>query len=177
MEAAMNLREEKPMVDFEKAGRQFCVLLENDPLDSEQWVKDILVSLATLYAAALRIPNYVLSENSAEPPDNFRLCRDERALIRKMVGTILGVKGAYWTYFDPTITNDPTNEPVVGLLSDDLEDIYADVKPGLKAWDTNRDEYLPHIAFDWRFNFEFHSGRHAVNAMRAFHPLAFEHSA
>jgi hypothetical protein len=173
----MNFRKEKPLLNFEKTARHFCTLLESAPPDSKRWIKDVLVSLAELYAAALQIPEYDLPENSVEVPDSFRLQRDERAVIRKRVGTILGEKSAYWTYFNPTIINDPKEEPIAGALWDDLEDIYGDIKPGLKAWYTNRDEYLPHIAFDWRFNFEFHSGHHAVNAMRAFHPMAFEHSA
>ena len=61
-----------------------------------------------------------------------------------------------------------------GSLADDLADIYADVKPGIRAWDSEEDSYLEGIAFGWKTPlFGSHWGVHAVSAMRALHPIAY----
>jgi hypothetical protein len=69
---------------------------------------------------------------------------------------------------------DAAAELVFGDIGDDLADIYADVKPGLRAWEMGVDDFLPKIVFDWKFPlFGSHWGVHAVSAMRALHPIAF----
>jgi hypothetical protein len=47
------------------------------------------------------------------------------------------------------------------------------VKPGLRAWDSGDDKYLPAIVFDWKTPLDYHWGVHAVSAMRALHPIAY----
>jgi|ERR1017187_7117806 hypothetical protein len=171
----MNLRNEKALQDFEQAARHFCSLLETDPVDKNEWLKKVLAALASLYANAHQIPDYGLPENAVEPPKNYDVSDEEYAAVTKRVSRILGERSKYWTYFDPTITNDPAEKPIAGALWDDLGDIYRDVKPGLNAWATGRDEYLHSTAFDWRWPlFEVHWGRHALDAMRALHQLAFD---
>jgi hypothetical protein len=62
----------------------------------------------------------------------------------------------------------------MGDLADDLADIYRDIKPGLRAWDTEEEGYLDEVVFDWKLpHFGSHWGIHAVGAMRALHPLVF----
>lgn len=140
------------------------------------WIKDVLTSLAELYARALCLPGYGLPEHVIEPPESLNVSDEECASVAKRISDILGKRSMYWAYFDVTITNDPTEKPVAGALWDDLTDIYRDIKPGLKAWDSESDEYLHSIAFDWRYPlFETHWGPHAVDAMRALHQLAFVH--
>lgn len=170
----MKLRNEKPLRDFEQAARNFCSLLEADPQDGNEWIQKVLAALAMLYAIGHQLPSYGLPDDAQDVPEEYDVRENQIAEIRNRVNGILGERNLYWTYFDPTITNDPAEEPVAGALWDDLCDIYRDVKPGLNAWDTGRDEYLHNIAFDWRFPlFETHWGRHAVDAMRVFHRLAF----
>ena len=133
----------------------------------------MLSVLATLYATAHQIPEYGLPDGMVEIPDSFEPTSEELKNIGYRVSEIFGDRVAYWTYFDPTITNDPTEKPVAGALWDDFQDIYRDITPGLKAWESNQDEYLHDIAWSWRFELGSHWGRHAVDAMRALHSLAF----
>ena len=86
----------------------------------------------------------------------------------------MGLQAFYWCYFDPSEPLDAIEEPCISDLGDDLADIYRDIKPGLRAWETHNDEYLPAIVFDWKEPlFSSHWGVHAVNAMRALHPIAY----
>lgn len=70
---------------------------------------------------------------------------------------------AYCEIFDPYEEADP----VVGSLSDDMLDVYKDVRRGLTLWD----KVVPRSAalWEWRFHFDCHWGDHAVDALRALH--------
>lgn len=69
----------------------------------------------------------------------------------------------YWEVFDPYVDE----APVVGSLSDDLLDVYFDLRRGLKLWDKD----VPKAAaiWEWRFHFDAHWGDHAIDALRALH--------
>lgn len=91
-----------------------------------------------------------------------------------MVQRALGPQEAYWAYFDPSEPPNSVEQPIFHSLADDLADIYRDIKPGLRAWDTCDDSYLETIVFDWKTPlFGSHWGVHAVSAMRALHPIVF----
>jgi hypothetical protein len=90
-----------------------------------------------------------------------------------LVQRALGSQDGYWAYFDPSEPPDSDENPVFGSLADDLADIYRDIKPGLRAWDSDNDSYLETIVFEWKTpNFGSHWGVHAVSVMRALHPIA-----
>ena len=52
-------------------------------------------------------------------------------------------------------------------LSDDLLDVYFDLRRGLELWD----QEVPKAAaiWEWRFAFDTHWGDHAIDALRALH--------
>ncbi len=69
----------------------------------------------------------------------------------------------YWEVFDPYVDE----APACGSLSDDLLDVYCDLRRGLQLWDKD----VPSAAaiWEWRFHFDVHWGAHAVDALRALH--------
>ncbi len=71
-------------------------------------------------------------------------------------------KDFYWEVFDPY----EQSEPVCGSLSDDLLDVYRDLQRGLALWDA---DHKKEAVWEWRFNFDFHWGDHAIDALRALH--------
>jgi hypothetical protein len=68
----------------------------------------------------------------------------------------------YWEVFDPY----HLEEPVGASLTDDILDIYKDVKKGILIYENN--EHVEAV-WHWRFDFETHWGSHAVDAIRALH--------
>jgi hypothetical protein len=58
------------------------------------------------------------------------------------------------------------DQPVAGSLSDDLLDVYRDVRRGLALWESRRDA---DAVWEWKFHFDAHWGAHAVDALRALH--------
>ena len=75
----------------------------------------------------------------------------------------------YWEVFDPY----EEGAPVGGSLSDDLLDVYGDLRRGLALWEqggvTKRGELRIAAIWEWRFQFEIHWGDHAIDALRALH--------
>jgi hypothetical protein len=163
----MMIRDDHEVLAFRDAADRFCLLLESDPLDRELWIGNVLSAVADVYARAHKLPSNL--ELDVDPPDDFDVGDDDYYQVVRRVHSVLAEQSYYWSYFDPT-EMDSSEKPDCGDLGDDLADIYRDLKPGLRAWRTDRDEYLAAIVFDWRdAPFQAHWGVHAVDAMRALH--------
>jgi hypothetical protein len=172
----MTLRTSPEVIGFFRAAQTYCSLIEGSKANEfakEIWLENVLAALAQLYAAAHALPE-VESQETAHPADDlFDVGKDEWQSIYQSVGRTLGKAGAYWCYFDPNQPPDAKDEPILGDLADDLADIYRDVKPALRAWEANQDTWLREAVFTCgNVLFVGHWGRHAVNAIRALHPLA-----
>lgn len=170
----MSIREHPEAVAFKTAAERYCALFESEPANADQWVEAVLSALAQIYAAAHRLPGFGLSEDGSDIPDSLDVTTEEWRSVFGVVSRALGHQEAYWAYFDPSEPRDSNEQPIFHSLADDLADIYRDIKPGLRAWETGDDRYLETIVFDWKIPlFGSHWGLHAVSAMRALHPIAF----
>jgi len=89
------------------------------------------------------------------------------ALFRSL-GSYLGDWDAYAEVFDPYEMDDT---PVVGSLSDDLADVYRDLRRGLALFDASNRPGKIDAVWDWRFHFHSHWGEHATGALRPLHRL------
>lgn len=69
----------------------------------------------------------------------------------------------YRFVFDPH-DFEAADEPVVGMLSDDLSDIYRDLFQGLCS---AKEDHLDDACFHWAHSYANHWARHAVNALAA----------
>jgi hypothetical protein len=170
----MNLRQRHEIVLFVKAAEKYCALFETKPNNIDVWVEQLTSALAHLYACGHDLPDLELPEDVADIPDSMAVNDDEWKAIYDFVGDLLGSQRGYWAYFDPSEPLDSSQEISFCDLADDLADINRDIKPGLRAWATADDAYLPSIVFDWKCPlFGSHWGVHAVSALRALHPLAY----
>jgi hypothetical protein len=171
--SALNLRNLPEVVRFVQAARAYCDLVECPNSDTELWVKGLLQSVSQLYSSVLQLPDLDVEEFD-KVPDIFDIDHGGWQGIWNRIGNLLGEARWYWAYFDPTEPLDSEEKPLVGDLADDLADIYLDIKPGLAAWDTGIDEYVPEILWDWKeICFDSHWGLHAVDALRALHRLVY----
>lgn len=174
----MNLRDDSRVQHFVNIARLFCQYVETPSEEKEFWIRNILVVLAQLYAAVFSLPEVELFDDDCIPENNFDVDDVEWKQVFMNVVQILGQIRWYRMNYDwmNNVSDGPNDNEVVevGDLADDLADIYRDIKPGLRAWDENRDEYLPEIVWGWRETlFTSHWGIHAVNALRVLHPLVF----
>ncbi len=160
---------------FATTAQRFCTLMESAIRDRDLWLADVLVALATVYAAAPLVREIPFPESAGKKniPEDFRVSNDEWNSLYQHLKQTLGPAAHYSAYFNPAAAA-PTDEPTQGDLADDLADIYRDLKPGLRAWITEDDRYLEDILYQWtHMGHPHHWGRHAVDAMRALHWLVY----
>jgi hypothetical protein len=140
---------------FTASARAYCDFMES----AHQYaLADRLVMfaslLADLYATALRLPDAPRSDREAPAvPDG----------IPQWAG--LGDLTLYWEVSDPY----EWEAPVCGSLSDDLRDVYQDLKRGLLILERGDAISLDDAVWEWRSHFVAHWGEHAVDALRALH--------
>jgi hypothetical protein len=96
---------------------------------------------------------------------------DEIPSPMSLIGKLLGKHDFYMEVFDPVYDKDT----VMASLSDDLADIYLDLKRPLLKFET-KDNNSQNIAlWEWKFNIQGHCGDHIVDALRPIHRLVFDH--
>ncbi|MGM7722157.1 DUF5063 domain-containing protein [Metabacillus sp. Hm71] len=132
---------------------QYCNLIEHWNKENFK-LNNLLSSLLDLYSKALYLPD-------VEPKD------DEISNLDISVPQInFGQYNHYWEVFNPY----QLEEPVGASLTDDILDIYEDVKRGIHLYE--KDEYTGAVS-EWKINFEIHWGSHAVDAIRVLHSAIF----
>lgn len=141
----------KVVEDFFHSAVNYCNIIDNfDSNKVHNNLKTLLVALVDLYSKALYLPEVEL-EN------------DEVTEVDISVPQInFNQYDYYWEVFNPY----DLEEPVGASLSDDILDIYKDVKKGILLYE--KYEHIEGI-WEWKFGFEIHWGSHAVDAIRALH--------
>lgn len=144
----------RELAAFVAEARQFCDFIERaSSFALSDRLRGTRLRLLALYEAGCALPH-------VEPPEGF----DAGPNAARPEGWPGFEKfETYWEIFDPYVDG----SPVVGSLSDDLLDVYFDVRRGLDLWKSQ----APRAAaiWEWRFHFDTHWGDHAVDALRALH--------
>ena len=156
-----------PISAFTAEARDYCAFVEDSPT-SNSWIftQECLTRVLRLYQAALLLP-----ELSPESADLLEGIKHERwNTVRESIERRLS-RDYYWVVFEPLEQDKP--ELVLGLLSDDLADIWRDLNPGITAIDSGRTTFVSNVVWNWRFSFETHWGQHAASAIYALHALCF----
>ena len=145
---------------FEIAARQYCEWAESESGRGEEEMISAMKHLLKLMELAydIGLPGDKDITDGDDPKVNA-------AQYRKIVSRFSNLPFKnYSEIFDNTVV--PPEEPVVGDISDDLADVYRDLKEGLMSWDAgNRGD----AQFAWALGFRSHWGEHATSAIRAIH--------
>jgi hypothetical protein len=153
----------KELGSFVDAARGFCELVESaDVLGKGQFIWTTGERLAVLYAAGLALPRLAAMET--EGSEDARPHDQARAALADRIRAKLGDLDDYRFVFDPYESHEP---PVDGSLSDDLSDIYQDLKHGLDLYTGGVSQ--GDAIWEWRVGFETHWGVHAAHAQYAIH--------
>jgi hypothetical protein len=148
--------------------RQFCALVERAEKMSQ---KDLMLRLyrllPDLIGAAIQLPEVEL-EKDDDSGYAKRMPTAEWRRFYELLGQKFGEVDRYFCVFDPR--KPEKVEPIFGLLSDDVADIYRDLTNGfaeLEKFNSQND-----AAWGWRLLFYSHWGQHAINALYAIHAYA-----
>jgi hypothetical protein len=150
---------------FRQVAAEYCGVIEqSSTIQRRLFLERIQETLAGLYALATRLP-HVRPATSDAGPD--RITHDQWHRLYKEIGARLGEADHYRMVFDPA---DPTDsEAIVTTLSDDLADIYRDLKDALPVGGDETVDADRLWALRW--SFETHWGQHALSALTAIHAL------
>lgn len=149
------------VASFVAEARQFCDFMRKAPgVPLAKRLAAARQRLLSLYDAGSRLPH-------VEPPAGVDAGPNPGA-PEGWIG--FDKFETYWEVFDPYVDD----APVVGSLSDDLLDVYFDVRRGLELWD--REVPMSAAIWEWRFHFDIHWGDHAIDALRALHRACREES-
>ncbi|WP_160118379.1 DUF5063 domain-containing protein [Bacillus sp. V59.32b] len=147
--------EKKEVIEFVEVAKKFCSLIESlTNLKVLDEVPNIAISLSELYSKAIKLPQ-VETESEKLPEIN---------VVRPKIS--FGKYECYSEVYEPYSDEESIN----ASLTDDILDIYQDVKEGLILFESNdRNEAIWH----WNFSFSTHWGSHVVDALRALHSIMF----
>jgi hypothetical protein len=142
-----------PTARFAASARAFCSWAEGEVATPEVDLVAGHLLLARLYADALALSSDATWDgNAPEIAQSLWRARFDR------FGSL--PVGYYETAFNPLDVG--TNETSLGDLSDDLSDIWRDVKQGLLLFDSGEVDGAVHT---WYLYFSIHWGRHAASAL------------
>ena len=138
----------------------YCNLIDScENMSKEEFVRAIGKTLGKLFAAAIELLEVRI--DVSEHYEAMTMSHDDWSKLFSSLRKKLGDDDGYWIVFDPY------NEeaPVFTSLSDDLSDIYRDLRSGLDAFGkSERDSH--EAVWIWQFGFQGHWGHHCSCAMR-----------
>jgi len=153
-----------PIEEFTTLARQFVSVVEDATADAEPGAVGLLAELiARLYAAGMRLPD-VEPSDAADPASLITDVHGET--VRRRLGDLFG--GERRQDYDFVVSED-NEDSRGGWLTDDLYDIWGDLKDGLLLLDAGVNE--KDVIWEWRFSFWTHWGAHAVGALHLMHVL------
>ena len=152
---------------FVELVRKYLALIDGLPgLTAHQFLAECAILLPQLYSSAQQLPDMEL-------PDDDPL-EGKEGSIEPPMGNIMNLLGKYDFYsevFDPIVDQ----QGIRASLSDDLSDIYTDLKRPLQKYDSGEEPNQRIAVWEWKFHLKIHWGHHLVDALRPIHSLVHDH--
>ena len=142
----------KAKVFYEQAD-EYCRFIAGNVITTDT-VPSLVEMLMSLYMSAMNLPKTEpeTHDSSSDRSETFSIRFGEQ------------ISTTYWEIFDPYVYEDA----VCGDLVDDLSDIAADLRDGMKEYEAGR---FGNAIFKWKFGLNSHWGQHVVDALRALHAV------
>lgn len=159
-------------VEFVTVAAEFCAYLERtESLRRKDFVDTILKILPLLYIKASMLPECEMMSDTE--PETF-VTEDDYEVLRYSLASLMADKDDYLEVFMQDMQYSDT--PITRLISEDLADIYQDVKNFVSAFQLGFDETMHDSLALCRDNFALYWGQTLVNTMRALHSVKFNPS-
>jgi hypothetical protein len=159
----------KQTKSFVSVATGFCNLLEHaENLDRDLFVNVTLHILPLLYIEASMLPKIGLINE--EEPEHY-VTEDMYETLRLKISEILAEKDDYLEVFTPDMIYSDT--PIRQTISEDLTDIYTDIKDFLFVSEQGVNETMNDALFICLENFGTYWGQKLVNTMRALHHVKY----
>lgn len=156
-------------VEFVTVSAEFCAYLERaDLIRQKEFVDTILKILPLLYIKASMLPECEMW-NDIEP-ETF-VTEEDYEVLRYSLAGLMKDKDDYLEVFMQDMAYSDT--PITRRISEDLADIYQDVKNFISVFQLGFDETMNDSLFLCRENFALYWGQTLVNTMRALHSVKY----
>lgn len=160
----------KEITEFINACEDYCKVIENF---NQYTVKDFLYNvqktLVNYYSKGFDLPNCNGSDGNKEISTQYtKKDVNNYWILEKSLNNYLDKHNTYWSNFNP-YPDDNDKEIYTHSLSGDLAEIYEDIKLNLIAYEKGNIYDKQDIIWDWKFNWNGHTGDHWTFAVRAIH--------
>ena len=164
------MEQERAIDEFAEIAKEYCRLIrEYTSTKATAFLVAVESLLPSLYVSALALPD-VEPSGSEEQSAADAVRWDE---LYDGLKKFLKDYDLYYTVVDPVDGED--HQPIAGTLAGDLVEIYGDLQEGLTYWRSASTTGKTDAAWDWKFGFESHWGRHLTRAISVVYTLIYEH--
>lgn len=151
-------------IDFIKTANDFCKLAGNiTGFKRSELLRKLQQILPLLYFRALNLPSV---ESLLDEGNEKFVTEDEYEALRAGLELKFGYLDEYPEVIDP---EDYYDTPVTSLLSEDMADIYQELKDFLTLFQVGTEEMMNDAIWETKMNFSNYWGQKLVNALRVIH--------
>ncbi|MGC1392298.1 MAG: DUF5063 domain-containing protein [Bacteroidales bacterium] len=169
METNSNPVYSRNVVEFVAIANEFCKYAEHaSELKGNELLKILQRILPLLYLKASLLPQL---EPFFEDGNEKFVTEADWTIINDILKEKFGTANDYLEVFDEKIND--SEEPVVAGISENMADIYQDMKDFLLLYQTGTEEVMNDAVWECRMNFENFWGQKLVNSMRAIHKFIY----
>jgi hypothetical protein len=157
------------VIEFVAVANEFCKYAEHaSELKGDELLKILQRILPLMYLKASLLPE--LSPYFEEGNEKF-VTEADWTRIHEILKEKLGTADDYLDVFDAKIND--SEGPVLSSISENMTDIYQDMKDFLLLYQTGTAEIMNDAVWECRLNFENYWGQKLVNSMRAIHKFIY----
>lgn len=156
-------------VEFVTVAAEFCAYLERaNELTRKEFVGTMLKILPLLYLKAQMLPD---EERTGEEMLEEFVTEDSYEVLRITLAEMLADKDAYLDVFVSDMKYSDT--PVTKNISEDLADIYQDIKNFICLFRLGINETMHDAITECNSHFRIYWGQTLVNTLRALHEIEY----
>ena len=157
------------VVEFVAVANEFCKYAEHaSELKGDELLKILQRILPLMYLKASLLPQ--LDPFFEDGNEKF-VTEADWTDINESLNKKFGTANDYLEVFDEKINE--TEGPIVSSISENMADIYQDMKDFLLLYQTGTGEVMNDAVWECRMNFENFWGQKLVNSMRAIHKFIY----
>lgn len=156
-------------VEFVTVAAEFCAYLERtNEFTRKEFVGTLLKLLPLLYIKAQMLPTD--EKNNNEDMEQF-VTEDSYEVLRMTIADLLADKDTYLDVFVADMKYSDT--PITKTISEDLADIYQDIKNFVCLFRLGINETMHDAILDCKEHFCQYWGQTLVNTLRALHDIEY----
>jgi hypothetical protein len=169
MDSNSDLVYSRNVIEFVAVANEFCKYTEHaSDLKGDELLKILQRILPLMYLKTSLLPQLTPyfedgNEKFVTEPDWIR--------IHEILKEKFGTANDYLEVFDEKIND--SEGPVLSGISENMADIYQDIKDFLLLYQTGNVEVMNDAVWECRMNFENFWGQKLVNSMRAIHKFLY----